>query len=74
MSDEAFIDALPADYLEPGETTTVAFDVRAEDLAFWDTAANGWSVEPITYLVGVGSSSRDLPLQGSFAVDASQVP
>jgi 3-phenylpropionate/trans-cinnamate dioxygenase ferredoxin component len=23
VSDEAFIDALPADYLEPGETTTV---------------------------------------------------
>jgi len=55
-------------HLEPGETETVVFEVRAADLAFWDTAAGGWEVEPITYTVRVGSSSQDLPLAGSFAV------
>ncbi len=58
-------------HLEPGETRTVLFDVRAADLAFWNTAAGAWEVEPITYDVRVGSSSRDLPLVGSFAIAAS---
>ena len=55
-------------HLDPGETKTVSFPLRAADLAFWDTAAGGWEVEAITYDVAVGSSSRDLPLAGSFAV------
>jgi beta-glucosidase len=55
-------------HLDPGETQTVSFDVHARDLAFWDDAAGGWEVEPITYVVQVGSSSRDLPLAGTFAV------
>jgi beta-glucosidase len=58
-------------HLEPGETRTVSFDVRAADLAFWNTATGAWEVEPITYDVRVGSSSRDLPLVGTFAVAAS---
>jgi beta-glucosidase len=55
-------------HLEPGQTQTVSFDLHASDLAFWDDAAGGWEVEPITYAVQVGSSSRDLPLTGTFAV------
>jgi beta-glucosidase len=55
-------------HLAPGETRTVAFDLRAADLAFWDTGAGRWTVEPITYLARVGSSSRDLPLEVPFAV------
>jgi len=58
-------------HLEPHETQTVAFDVRAADLAFWDTAAAAWEVEPITYDVRVGPSSRDLPLSGSFALTSA---
>lgn len=55
-------------HLEPGETKTVLFDVRATDLAFWDTAASRWQLEPISYVMRVGSSSRDLPLSGVVAV------
>ena len=55
-------------HLEPGETRAVAFTLRAADLAFWDVSAAGWTVEPITYEVAVGSSSRDLPLSGTFSV------
>ena len=55
-------------HLDPGETQTVAFEVRAADLAFWNTTINDWDVEPITYDVRVGGSSEDLPLSGSFAV------
>ena len=50
-------------HLEPGETPSVAFDLRAADLAFWDISAGTWEVEPITYDVRVGRSSRDLPLK-----------
>jgi beta-glucosidase len=55
-------------HLEPGETRAVTFTVRAGDLAFWDVATGGWTVEPIEYQVEVGSSSRDLPLAGTFRV------
>ncbi|HLK11975.1 MAG TPA: glycoside hydrolase family 3 C-terminal domain-containing protein [Candidatus Binatia bacterium] len=55
-------------HLAPGETQTVAFDVRAQDLAFWDSAAGAFTVEPITYVVRVGPSSDALPLEGSFVI------
>jgi Fibronectin type III-like domain len=47
--------------------STVAV-LPAADLAFWDVSAAGWNVEPITYEVAVGPSSRDLPLSGTFSV------
>jgi len=55
-------------HLEPGETRTVPFEVRAPELAYWDTGAGAFVVEPIAYTVEVGPSSRDLPLAGAFAV------
>lgn len=55
-------------HLEPGETRTVPLEVAAEDLAYWDVAAGIWRVEPIEYGIHVGSSSRDLPLEGRFRI------
>jgi len=55
-------------HLEPGETKTVLFDVKASDLAFWNIAVNGWQLEPIAYVTRVGGSSRDLPLSGRVVV------
>ena len=55
-------------HLAPGATQTVVFDVRAVDLAYWDIGTAAWVVEPITYDVRVGPSSRDLPLHGTFAI------
>jgi beta-glucosidase len=57
-------------HLEPGQTKTVALDVQAKDLAFYDVDAAAWEVEPITYTVEVAASSRDLPLSASFLVKA----
>jgi beta-glucosidase len=56
-------------HLEPGETRSVTFTLRAADLVFWDVATGRWSVEPITYEVTVGPSSRELPLSGTFTVE-----
>jgi beta-glucosidase len=56
-------------HLAPGQTKRVSIPLRARDLAFWDTEAGDWVVEPITYVAQVGPSSRDLPLEDRFAVE-----
>jgi beta-glucosidase len=55
--------------LAPGETKTVPLRVAARDLAWYDAERKAWRVEPMTYGVLVGPSSRaaDL-LAGSFTV------
>lgn len=54
--------------LAPGETKTLDLDINARDLAYWDVATGAFVVEPLTYEVAVGHSSRDLPLWTSFEV------
>jgi beta-glucosidase len=54
--------------LAPGETRTVTLRVPAADLAYWDESTGGFLVEPVRYDILVGSSSRDLPLTGSFRI------
>jgi beta-glucosidase len=44
--------------LEPGETGAIMFELPAASLAYYDTEASAWVVEPITYKVYVGPSSR----------------
>jgi beta-glucosidase len=56
--------------LAPGESATVVFPLRRRDLAYWDTLAQEWQLVQDRmggqYEVYVGSSSRDLPLQGNL--------
>lgn len=59
--------------LEPGEATTVAFVLDERDLSSWSPRAGGWVLEPGTFEVAVGSSSRDLRLVTSVEVDAPPV-
>jgi beta-glucosidase len=44
--------------LEPGETRRIEFAIRIEDLAYYDEQLDKWTVEPITYTVYIGPSSR----------------
>jgi beta-glucosidase len=55
--------------LGPGESRAVALEVRAEDLAFWDTPAARWEVEPIEHEVRVGPSSAGPHLAARFRVE-----
>ena len=55
-------------HLDPGQTRTVVIEVPVNHLAYYDVDTSAWKVEPITYVAGVGSSSRDLPLQTTFFV------
>jgi beta-glucosidase len=56
--------------LAPGETASVSFPLPARSLAYYDEARATWVVEPITYVVSVGGSSRaqDL-LSAEFRVE-----
>ena len=59
--------------LSPGEKKTVAFTVRAQELAWYDPDTSAWRVEPVEHqvLVGVSSRAADL-LQASFRIAAGR--
>jgi beta-glucosidase len=44
--------------LGPGETSRVSFRLSIRDLAYYDAASRTWVVEPMTYTVLAGPSSR----------------
>lgn len=54
-------------HLQPGETRTVRFTLKPDDLALWDRQMRH-VVEPGTFRVMVGSGSEDIRQQGEFDV------
>ena len=46
--------------LEPGEGQTLSFRIATADLRYWDEDAAQWVLEPGTYQIRVGVSSRDI--------------
>jgi beta-glucosidase len=57
--------------LQPGETRTVAIQLRAADLAFWDTTTHAWRVETEPIKLEVGASSADIRLTKALTVEAA---
>ena len=55
--------------LEPAASETVEIPIAIDDLAYYDVDAAQWTVEPLTYTVYAGPSSRDLPLQENLVVE-----
>jgi beta-glucosidase len=55
-------------FVEPGEMTTVHFGIHRGDLGFYDVLSHDWKVEPGTFTVYVGSSSRDIRQIGKFSL------
>jgi len=53
--------------LKPGETKTVNFTLKHDDLALYDKNMN-YVVEPGTFEVMVGSSSQDIRAKGNFEI------
>jgi beta-glucosidase len=51
--------------LAPGESKQVSVPVTRERLQIFDEASDSWKLVPGQYIVSVGASSRDLPLQQS---------
>ena len=54
--------------LQPGEVHHVTVTLDKRSLAYWDTATHGWKVDPGKFVVYVGDSSENVPLQHDFNV------
>ena len=55
--------------LQPGETKVVPFEVKIDDLAWYDPEAKEWKVEEMEYELYMGpSSSADQLLKDEFEV------
>ena len=53
--------------LEPGETESIKFILKPEDLQLLDKNMK-WSVEPGKFIVQLGSSSKDIRLKENFTI------
>jgi len=53
--------------LEPGETESIKFILKPEDLQILDKNMK-WSVEPGKFIVQLGSSSKDIRLKENFTI------
>ncbi len=53
-------------FLNPGETRTVSFELDRQNLCFFNEELNRWVAESGTFVILVGSSSRDIRLQGEI--------
>ncbi|CAM3553864.1 glycoside hydrolase family 3 C-terminal domain-containing protein [Marinicrinis lubricantis] len=61
-------------HLLPGQSHTVTFTLRAEDLAIWDVTRDKYCVEAGDYEIMVGKSSADIQLHANVAIDGEQIP
>ena len=57
--------------LAPGETAVLELEVMDEALRYFDEERDGWHLEPCTYELRMGQSSRDLPLSSTWRLDGS---
>lgn len=53
--------------LAPGESKQVSVPVSRERLQIFDEASDSWKLAPGSYIIRVGASSRDLPLQQALS-------
>jgi len=53
-------------FLKPGEKGTANFKLDKKDLSFYDEGTNSWKVEAGIFKVLIGSSSRDIQLEGQI--------
>lgn len=54
--------------LAPGVVRRVTVTLKKSSLAYWDVKTHAWKVGPGKFIVYVGDSSTDVPLQESFTV------
>lgn len=54
--------------LNSGETKTVIMKLKTRDFAFWDVTSNNWKVEPGSFQLLIGASSRAIKLTQEIEV------
>ena len=47
-------------HLEPGKSTTVTFELKHSDLAFWNDKTHAWDVNKGSYTIHIGNSSANI--------------
>ena len=52
--------------LNSGQTKTVVFELTKDDLSFYSPIENSWVVEKGLFKIQIGSSSRDIRLEGEI--------
>lgn len=55
--------------LKPGKSQKIEFKLNASDLASFDTDRLSWIVEPGTYSINIGNSSKNIEQSTSFTVE-----
>lgn len=61
-------------HLAPGASETVSFELKAEDLAFWDVTRDRYCVEKGSYTIMAGPSSSQLPETAGLQVEGETIP
>ncbi len=54
--------------LKPGESVKISLDINRQDLSFFDEITDDWKLEKGVFTLFVGSSSRDIRLNGEFQI------
>ena len=54
--------------LKPGETKPVTLTLEPRSFSTFDTTAHRWTIQPGTYQILAGTSSRDLPLNSTITI------
>lgn len=55
-------------FLKPGETQRLTMTLNRRSLAYWDVGSRNWKVDPGKFVIYVGDSSINLPLQKELTV------
>ncbi|KAH8753108.1 beta-glucosidase [Diaporthe sp. PMI_573] len=58
-------------FVEAGASADVEFRLQRRDVSYWDTDGQAWVIPSGEFVFLVGFSSRDLPVEKSFAVLAT---
>ncbi|WP_145040197.1 glycoside hydrolase family 3 protein [Paenibacillus sp. Y412MC10] len=61
-------------HLAPDASETVTFELKAEELAFWDVTRERYCVESGTYTLMAGPSSGRLPVTAVLQVEGETIP
>jgi beta-glucosidase len=59
--------------LRPGESKTVSLLLNSRAFAYYDTAAQTWTINPGTFNLMIGRSSQQIDLRGTLKIDSPTV-
>jgi beta-glucosidase len=55
--------------LAPGESKRVTLNLDARAFSYWDEAEHKWTIDPGKFVIRVGDSSEDTPLDADLTLN-----